>query len=78
MSGHFFPTCVANLKSALKKYHPSGYVIIETSRLLFSDKNLIEVYEERFPKIPANDNKGIFSILREWSRKLFDMNCQPM
>ena len=62
ISGHAFPTCAANLKSALKKYKPR-YVVIETSSVKFPDATLREVLEDRLPKISAY-NKGILAKLR--------------
>ena len=41
-SGHYLPTCAANLESALTTYEPRSFVIVQTDNLLFSDEELIQ------------------------------------
>ena len=62
-SAHTFITCAVNLESALRKYTPSEYVIIETASVNFSDKELERIISKNVSKIPAYD-KGILSVLR--------------
>lgn len=62
-SGHYLPTCAANLESALTTYEPRSFVIVQTDNLLFSDDELIQALECTVPEIPSY-NTGIIGILQ--------------
>ena len=46
ISGHFLPICASNLKSAMQKYSPRKYVIIETGSIQFSQKELSDYIQD--------------------------------
>lgn len=62
MAGHNFLTCCSNFKSAVEKYHPSEYVIIETSTLNFSKNEIKQVLDQTYPEL-ANHSEGILGLL---------------
>lgn len=55
MSGHTIYHCVNNLKNAIEYYNPSRYIIIETDRIELDEQKMLEVIEDKFPKIPSHD-----------------------
>lgn len=62
VSGHNFLVCCSNFRAALERYRPSKYVIIETSKLEFSQKKIMRVLNGKFPEIP-NKSEGILAFL---------------
>ena len=64
ISGHYFLNCVSNLESAIKKYNPKKYLIIETSSLTFDDESLIKTINNELEEIPFKAN-GILGILQQ-------------
>ena len=68
MSAHRFITCAMNLETALKRYTPYDYVVIETAALNFSDDDLEGIINKSIPKIPESKfrayNKGFMYMLR--------------
>lgn len=55
MSGHTIYHCVNNLKNAIEYYNPSRYIIIETDRIELDEQKMLEVIEDKFPRIPSHD-----------------------
>ena len=62
ISGHTFPICCNNLESALMYYHPSEYVVIETSKLDFTDDELSSILDGSIPEL-ADHSDGILGML---------------
>ena len=61
MTGHYLPVCASNLASAVKKYAPGKYVIIETGNILFSRETLHETLDSSVPhEGPNTDPLYIF------------------
>lgn len=52
---HSLLTCANNFRAALNKYHPTKYVIIETSSVSFSDEEIALALQEEIPKIKSFD-----------------------
>ena len=49
ISAHYFPICIQNLPSAVKKYQPSKYIVMETSSVTFTDNDLKNILSSRVP-----------------------------
>lgn len=64
ISEHTFLTCVNNLRAAINKYHPKEYVIIETSRIVFSDEEIALAINEEFAELPSYFG-GIIGLLQK-------------
>lgn len=62
ISGHTFPICCNNLEDALKYYHPSEYVVLETSKLDFTDEELNSVLDGSIPEL-TDHSEGIIGLL---------------
>ncbi|MGN1099173.1 MAG: hypothetical protein ACI4S9_02415 [Christensenellales bacterium] len=62
-SGHTFYTSVANLENALETYKPTGYVLIETLMVSFSQKALRNVIDGTLQKQQSNDG-GVVGFLQ--------------
>lgn len=54
ISGQSLLSCVQGLESALQKYSPRKFVILETSRLSFSPKDLDDVLNGTYTRIPPH------------------------
>lgn len=64
MSGHTFMRCADNLSSAIAKYSPSQYVIIETYSLDYTEDELIEAINEEVPHLPSYSG-GIIGLMQK-------------
>lgn len=63
ISGHTFPICVDNLDAAVQKYHPSKYIVIETSDICFPDDILNDVITDARVKVGTHSD-GIIGHLK--------------
>lgn len=65
---HPFTTCARNFRSALNKYQPTKYVVIETPEALFSNEKIALAISEEKPtfKMPSYTD-GIIGFLRKSS-----------
>ena len=50
---HLFLRCASNFRAAINKYHPTNYIVIETSSVSFSDEELALAISEEIPELPA-------------------------
>jgi len=64
VSGHVFLTCVSNLQAAIDKYHPTKYIVIETSNIDFSESDLKKALNGEIAEIPTHEH-GIIGILQQ-------------
>lgn len=64
ISGHDFLVCADNFSAAAGKYHPSQYIIIETSSVRFSDEELSSVINGTVSDIPSHSD-GIIGLLQK-------------
>lgn len=62
VADHPFLVCSCNLNAALETYHPQGYVVIETSRIAFSNAELQSAMDGTVPEL-ADRSSGILSFL---------------
>lgn len=58
IAGHNFKTCISNLENALNKYKPK-IVVIETSRINLSNKEIEDTINDQIPEIKSNENPVI-------------------
>lgn len=64
ISGHTLPVCLDNLSSALEKYNPEKYLIIETDTIEFSDEILIKAINDNTEEKPSHTG-GIIGLLQK-------------
>lgn len=58
-AGHTLPYCIKHLRSALARYAPKDYVVIEANAVGFAPEELEAVLEERLPDIPSHSGGAI-------------------
>ena len=66
MSGHFFLSCVKNLENAYKKYKPKKAIIIETFNISFSQKDIKNILEKKYPIINLHTENKIVYYLQKY------------
>lgn len=59
ISDHNFYTCSQNVQSALKKYKPQKYVILEVSDLFLTNDNINKVLSGTYPERTSESNKYV-------------------
>ena len=62
ISAHSFAICSQNLQAAVKKYHPSKYIVIETSSASFTNSVLEEIISSH---VPAKERGGLRLLMRK-------------
>ncbi len=62
VSAHPFLTCCCNMDAAINKYHPTDYLVIETSKIDFSEEELISAANGTIAEIPSHSG-GILEVL---------------
>ncbi len=63
ITGHYLPICASNLASAVQKYSPSKFVIIDTGSIVFTREELTEYLQDI--QRPSNVNTGrLYMLLR--------------
>ncbi len=77
ISAHYLLESVKNLKSAIEKYNPKDYVVIETNGVNFTEKELTEALNSKTSDTTTEtENQGFYSkiknneIIREIFRKM--------
>ncbi|MCM1091012.1 MAG: hypothetical protein NC092_08290 [Butyrivibrio sp.] len=64
VASHTFLICESNLRAALDKYHPTKYVVIDTSSISFSDEALTRAINGETANLPSYDG-GIVYLLQK-------------
>lgn len=62
-SGHDFLVCANNMSSAVKKYQPKKFVIVETASIRFSDEAIGAVLQGTAQRIPSYSD-GLIGLLQ--------------
>jgi hypothetical protein len=60
MSGHNFIHSASNLETAVRRYKPRDYVVIETMSIMFDAKSLDDVLENTVKRIPSYEHGLIY------------------
>lgn len=64
IGGHYLKTCLACMPAALEKYSPSKYVVIETSNIMLTDSEIMEIIEGK-PQDAFSRTGKLAAILRK-------------
>ena len=64
MSSHHFLVCADNISSAVSKYMPQKYVVLETADILFTDEELISAINEDVPDLVSHSD-GLIGLLQK-------------
>ncbi len=62
VSGHDIYRCAGNLESAVNYYDPSGYVVIETDRVILDQNMMSAVIDGTVTPIPSHDSGVVYDI----------------
>lgn len=62
VSGHDFLRCTQNLGSALERYRPSAYVILEASDLFLKNEDIQAAINGELPKLSSSENRLILTL----------------
>ena len=62
ISGHDIYRCAGNLESAVDYYDPSGYVVIETDRVMLDQNMMTAVIDGTITPIPSHDKGMVYRV----------------
>jgi hypothetical protein len=63
-SGHTIYQCAKNIENAVREYSPSGFVVVETDRVVLRNEEMERVLDGELPTIPSYDSGLLFYIQR--------------